>query len=246
MKFAPTDEARKALAPGGKLRVGINHSNFLLVKPGSPHGAPEGIAPDLGAELARRLGLPLEYVSFDGAGKLADAVKEAAVDVGFIGNEPERAEVIAFSPPYLELPVTYLVPAGSPIRALGDVDRAGVRVSVSARSAYDLYLTRHLKHATLIRSEGIPASVKTFAEQKLEALAGLKPGLMEAAKNLPGTRVLEGQVTAVLQSVGVPKKRAAAAALVRDFVEAVKAEGLVAKAVERHGVRGVNVAPPAV
>jgi len=110
MKFAPTDETRKALAPGGKLRVGINHSNFLLVKPGSPHGAPEGIAPDLGAELARRLGLPLEYVSFDGAGKLADAVKEAAVDVGFIGNEPERAEVIAFSPPYLELPVTYLVP----------------------------------------------------------------------------------------------------------------------------------------
>ena len=241
----PDDEVKKALAPGGKLRVGINHSNFLLVNPGSPHGAPRGIAPDLGAELAKRCGLPFEYVSYDGAGKLADAVKDAAVDVGFIGNEPQRAEVIAFSPPYLELPVTYLVPAGSPIRTIDDVDRPGVRISVSARSAYDLFLTRHLKRAALIRSEGIPASVKTFAEQKLEALAGLKPGLMEEAKKLPGTRVLDGQVTAVLQSVGVPKKREAAARFVRDFVEAVKAEGLVARAVELHGVRGVNVAPPA-
>lgn len=241
----PADEMKKALAPGGRLRVGINHSNFLLVNPGSAHGAPTGIAADLGAELAKRLGLAFEYVSFDSAGKLADAVKDAAVDVGFIGNEPERAAVIAFSPPYLELPVTYLVPAGSAIRALGDVDRAGVRVSVSARSAYDLFLTRHLRQATLVRSEGIPASVKAFAEQKLEALAGLKPGLMDAAKKLPGARVLEGQVTAVLQSVGIPKKRESAAGLVRDFVEAVKAEGLVAKAVERHGVRGVNVAPPA-
>lgn len=244
MKNAP-EEAKLELAPGGKLRIGINHSNFLLVNPGSPQGAPRGIAPDLGAELARRLGLPFEYVSFDGAGKLADAVKDAAVDVGFIGNEPQRAEVIAFSPPYLELPVTYLVPAGSSIRSLGDIDREGVRVSVSARSAYDLFLSRHLKRATLIRSEGIPASVKTFVGQKLDALAGLKPGLMEEAKKLPGAHVLEGQVTSVLQSVGVPKKRAAAARLVHDFVEAVKAEGAVARAVEKHGVRGVNVAPAA-
>jgi polar amino acid transport system substrate-binding protein len=245
MKNNVPEEAKKELAPGGKLRVGINHSNFLLVNPGSPHGAPKGIAPDLGAELARRLGVPFEYVSFDGAGKLADAVKDAAVDVGFIGNEPQRAEVIAFSPPYLELPVTYLVPAGSPIRSLADIDQAGVRVSVSARSAYDLFLTRHIKRATLVRSEGIPASVKTFVEQKLDALAGLKPGLMDEAKKIPGSRLLEGQVTSVLQSVGVPKKREAAAKYVREFVEAAKAEGLVAKAVERHGVRGVSVAPAA-
>ncbi|HEX2566349.1 MAG TPA: transporter substrate-binding domain-containing protein [Burkholderiales bacterium] len=244
MKNIP-EQARKELASSGKLRVGINHSNFLLVNPGSPHGAPKGIAPDLGAELARRLGVPCEYVSFDGAGKLADAVKDAAVDVGFIGNEPQRAEVIAFSPPYLELPVTFLVPAGSPIKAIADIDKPGIRVSVSARSAYDLFLTRHLKHATLIRSEGIPASVVTFGEQKLDALAGLKPGLMDELKKFPGARVLDGQVTAVLQSVGVPKKREAAAGFVRDFVEAVKAEGLVAKAVERHGVRGVSVAPAA-
>jgi polar amino acid transport system substrate-binding protein len=243
MKNDTPENVKKELAPSGKLRVGINHSNFLLVNPGSPHGAPKGVAPDLGAELARRLGVPFEYVSFDAAGKLADAVKDSVVDVGFIGNEPQRAEVIAFSPAYLELPVTYLVPAGSSIRALEEVDHPGVRVSVSARSAYDLFLTRHLKRATLVRSEGIPASVKTFAEQKLEALAGLKPGLMEEAKKLPGSRVLDGQVTAVLQSVGVPKKRDAAARYVRDFVESAKAEGIVAKAVERHGVRGVTVAP---
>src|SRR5579871_131398 len=113
MKKEIPENAKQELAPAGKLRIGINHSNYLLVVPDSPHGAPRGIAADLGAELARRIGVPFEYVSFDGAGKLADAIKDAAVDVGFIGNEPQRAEVIAFSPSYLELPVTYLVPAGS-------------------------------------------------------------------------------------------------------------------------------------
>src|SRR5688572_14631339 len=167
------------------------------------------------------------------------------VDVGFIGNEPQRAEVIAFSPPYLELPVTYLVPQGSSIKSLADVDREGIRVSVSARSAYDLFLSRHLKKAQLVRSEGIPASVKTFVDQKLEALAGLKPGLMEEVQKIPGSRILDGQVTAVLQSVGVPKARSAAASYVREFVEAIKAEGIVARAVERHGVKGVSVAPKA-
>jgi polar amino acid transport system substrate-binding protein len=233
------------LAPSGKLRVGINHSNFLLVNSGSPFGAPKGIAPDLAVELAKRAGLEVQWASFDAAGKLADAVKDAVVDIGFIGNEPQRAEVIAFSPAYLELPVTYLVPAGSSLNNLSDVDREGIRVSVSARSAYDLFLTRHLKKAQLVRSEGIPASVKTFVDQKLEALAGLKPGLMTEMQKISGSRILDGQVTAVQQSVGVPKARSAAAKYVRDFVEAIKAEGIVAQAVERHGVKGVSVAPKA-
>src|SRR5688500_18539508 len=180
------------LAPSGKLRVGINHSNFLLVNRGSAFGAPKGVAPDLAIELARRAGLEIQWASFDAAGKLADAVKDAMVDVGFIGNEPQRAEVIAFSPAYLELPVTYLVPQGSAIKSMADVDREGIRVSVSARSAYDLFLTRHLKKAELVRSEGIPASVKTFVDQKLEALAGLKPGLMEEAQKISGSRLLDG------------------------------------------------------
>ena len=231
------------LAPSGKLRVGINHSNFLLVNPGSPHGAPKGIAPDLGAEIARRLGVPLEYVSFDGAGQTADAVKTGAWDVAFLGAEPQRANEIAFSAAYLEIPVTFLVPSGSPIKSVSDVDREGVRVSVSAKSAYDLFLTRTLKNAKLVRAQGIPASFEAFKAQKLEALAGLRPGLMSDAEKLPGSRVLEGQVTSVQQAIGTPKAREAAARFLREFAEDVKASGFVARAIEKHGVRGVTVAP---
>jgi polar amino acid transport system substrate-binding protein len=238
-------EARAELAPEGKLRVGINHSNFLLVNPDSPHGAPRGIAPDLALELGRRVGVPVEFVSFDAAGKTADAIRDGAVDVGFIANEAERASVIAFSTPYLELPATYLVPPGSAIRSLEEVDRPGVRIAASARSAYDLYLSRTLKHAQIVRAPGIPASFTLFVEKKLEALAGLKPGLVRDAQKLPGSRVLDGQFTAVLQSIGAPKQRAAAARFLREFVEDIKRSGLVAQAVERHGVKGVNVASPA-
>jgi len=260
MSQPATPAARAELAPSGKLRVGINHSNFLLVNPGSPHGAPKGIAPDLAAELAKRLGVPVEllaaelakrlgvpveYVSFDSAGKTADAIRDAAVDAGFIANEAERANVIAFSSAYLELPATYLVPAGSPLRSLADVDRKGVRIAVSGRSAYDLYLSRTLKNAQLVRAEGIPASVKLFNEQKLDALAGLKPGLLAEAQKLPGSKVLDGHFTAVQQSIGVPKKSAGAAKYLRAFIEDTKRSGVVAQLVEKHGVKGVIVAPPA-
>ena len=211
----------------------------------SARGAPQGIAPDLALELARRLGVPLEYLSFDGAGKLADAVRDAAVDLGFLASEAERASVIEFSAAYLELPATYLVPPGSPLGSIAEVDREGVRIALSARSAYDLYLSRTLKHAKLVRAEGIPASYALFVAEKLDALAGLKPGLLTYAQTLPGTRVLDGQFTAVQQSIGVPKGRAAAAKYLREFVEDVKRSGLVAQLVERHGVSGVTVAPPA-
>jgi polar amino acid transport system substrate-binding protein len=240
-----TPAARSALAPGGKFRVGINHSNFLLVNPGSPIAAPTGIAADLALELGKRAGVPVEMVSFDAAGKLADAVRDAAVDAGFLASEAERANVIEFSPAYLELPATYLVPPGSPIRSLAEVDREGVRIALSGRSAYDLYLTRTLKKAQLVRAEGIPASFKLFVDQKLDVLAGLKPGLMSEARKLPGSRVLDGQFTAVQQSVGIPKGRGAAARFVREFIEDVKRSGLVAQLVEKHAVKGVNVAPPA-
>jgi polar amino acid transport system substrate-binding protein len=240
-----TPAVRSELAPSGKLRVGINHSNFLLVSPGSPHGAPKGIAADLALELGRRVGLPVEFASFDAAGKTADAIRDALVDAGFIASEAERANVIEFSSAYLELPATYLVPAGSPIRSLSDIDRPGVRVAVSGRSAYDLYLSRTLKNAQLLRAEGIPGSFKLFIDQKLDALAGLKPGLMADAQKLPGSRMLEGQFTAVQQSIGVPKKRTAAAKFLREFVEDAKRSGLVGQLVEKHGVKGVNVAPPA-
>src|SRR5438132_7159258 len=230
------------LAPSGKLRIGLNYSNFLLVLGDDPSGDPRGIAPDLGRELARRTGLPFEFVKFDAAGKLFDAVKSAACDVGFLGAEPQRASEVEFTEAYLEIPVTFLVPAGSPIKTLADVDREGARVAVSERSAYDLYLSRTLKKAKLVRAPGIPASYDAFIAQKLEALAGLKPKLVEEAERTPGARVLDGQITGVQQAIGAPKGRAAAAKYLRELAEDVKQSGCVARAIERHGSGGVKVA----
>ena len=230
------------LAPSGKLRIGLNYSNFLLVLGDDPSGDPRGIAPDLGRELARRAGLPFEFVKFDAAGKLFDAVKAAQCDVGFLGAEPQRASEMEFTAAYLEIPVTFLVPAGSPIREIADIDREGVRVAVSERSAYDLFLTRTLKKAQLVRAKGIPASYDAFIAQKLEALGGLKPKLVEEQARTPGSRVLDGQVTGVQQAIGAPKGRAAAAKYLREFAEDVKRSGFVARAIEKHGVKGVRVA----
>ena len=166
-------------------------------------------------------------------------------DVAFLGAEPSRANEIAFTAAYLEIPSTYLVPAGSPIRTIADVDRAGVRIAVSERSAYELYLTRTVKHAKLVYAKGIDGSYEVFVSQKLEALAGLKPRLLTDVQKLPGARVLDGQFTGVQQAIGTPKSRAAAAEYLRQFVEDVKASGFVAEAIAKNGVEGVSVAPPA-
>ena len=238
-----SEQEKRELAPSGTMRVGLNYQNFLLVGRDSPDGTPNGIAPDLARELARRAGLPIQYLRYDTAGKLADAVKDGAWDVAFLGNEPARADVISFSSAYLEIPITFLVPAGSPIRSIDQVDAAGVRVAVSAKSAYDLYLTRTLKKAQVVRVDGIEASFRAFVDQKLEALGGLKPRLVADAEELAGSRVLEGQISAVQQSVGVPKARGQAAAFLRRFVREIKAEGLVGRLIQKHGVRGVGVAP---
>jgi len=245
MTHPVSSSARSELAPAARLRVGINTGNFLLVTNYAPGTEPRGVAPDLGRELGRRLGVPIEFVVFNSAGKLADAGKAEAWDVAFLGNEPQRANEIAFTSAYLEIPVTYLIPAGSSIRALADVDREGVRVAVAEKSAYDLFLTRNLEHAQLLRAEGIEGSYQLFVEKKLEALAGLKPRLVSDAERLPGSRVLEGQCTSVKQSIGTPKGRDAGAKYLREFVEDVKASGFVARAIAEYGVRGVWVAPPA-
>ena len=234
---------RSEMAPTGKLRVGINYGNFLLVTSMSPE--PRGVAPDLGRELGRRLGIPVEFASFDTAGKLGDGVKTGAWDVAFLGAEPQRAAEIAFTAAYLEIPSTYIVPAGSPIRSVADVDREGVRIAVAEQSAYGLYLARNVKHAKLVLTKGLDASFEVFVAEKLEALAGLKPRLLTDVAKLPGARILDGQFTAVQQAIGTPKGRAAAAEYLRAFVEEVKASGLVAEAISRHAVPGVSVAPPA-
>src|SRR5437867_11262452 len=202
---------RTELTPTGKLRVGLNHGNFLLVTPGSSATDPGGVAPDVAGELGRRVGVPVEFIRFDSAGKLGDGVKTGAWDVAFLGAEPQRASEIAFTAAYLEIPATYLVPAGSPIRSIADVDREGVRIAVAEKSAYDLFLSRSIKHARLMRTQGIDASYNLFVAEKLEALSGLKPRLLRDVEKLPGARVLDGQFTAVQQAIGTPKARAEAA-----------------------------------
>jgi len=236
---------RSELAPSGKLRVGLNHGNFLLVTQGSFATDPKGVASDIARELGRRVGVRVEFVKFDTAGKLGDGVKTGAWDVAFLGNEPQRAAEIAFSAAYLEIPSTYLVPAGSPIRSVAEVDREGVRIAVAEQSAYGLYLQRTIKHAKLVMTQGLDGSFDAFVSQKLEALAGLKPRLLTDVQKLPGARVLDGQFTGVQQSIGTPKNREASAKFLRAFVEDVKASGFVGQAISRNGVQGVTVAPPA-
>jgi polar amino acid transport system substrate-binding protein len=243
MTVTPSAAVVAELAPSGALRAGINLSNFLLVTGRAPNGDPQGVAPDMAAEIAARLDVPLKLRPYPNPGKLADAVAEW--DVGLIGAEPARAQQIAFSAAYLEIESTYLVPPGSKIRSIEDVDRKGVRIAVYGKSAYGLYLARSIKNAELVNAEGLDASWELFVKHKLDALAGLRPRLVTDVDKLPGARVLDGRFTAVQQAVGTPRARSAGAAFLAAFVEEAKASGLVARLIERHGVRGVNVAPAA-
>ena len=233
------------LAPTGVLRAGINLSNFLLVTGRDAHGSPEGVAPDMARAVADRLGVPLRLVPYASPGLLADAVGTDAWDIGLIGAEPQRAEKIAFTAAYAEIEATYLVPAGSPIATLGEVDRPGVRIASTARAAYDLWLERNISQATLLRAESIDGAFRLFTEQGLEALAGLRPRLLKDAQALPGSRILDGKFSAVQQAIGTARANEAAARFLHDFVEEAKANGLVARLIEKHGVRGLSVAPAA-
>ena len=236
--------AKFDLAPSGTLRAGINFGNVLLTGKDPKSGEPRGVAVDLARELGRRLGVPVEIVPFDSAGAMADAVKTGKWDVAFLAAEPQRANEIAFTAAYAEIEATYLVPAGSALRSIADVDRPGVRIAVASQSAYDLYLSRTLKNANLVRVPGVNA-YETFLSQKLDALAGLRPLLLTDSEKLPGSRVLEGRFSTVQQAIGTQKAREAAAKYLRDFAEDVKASGFVARSIDKHAVRGLAVAPAA-
>ena len=238
----PTAAAVAALAPGGTLRAAINLSNFLLVTGTTAAGAPDGVSPDLARELARRLEAEIELVPYPSPGELADAVATGAWDVGNIGAEPQRAEHIAFTAAYCEIEATYLVPPGSPLQTLADVDRPGVRIACSARAAYDLWLERNLRHAELVHAAGLDASDDLFVTCGLDALAGLRPRLEADRARLPGARVLDGRFTAVQQAIGTPRDRdPAGIAYLEAFVADAKASGLVAALIARHGATGLTV-----
>jgi polar amino acid transport system substrate-binding protein len=229
------------LAPTGKLRVGINLSNFLLTKTDPASGEYGGVAVDLGRELGRRLGVPVELIAYPNPGALADAATSSAWDVGFLAAEPERAKEIDFTAAYVEIEVTYLVPPGSPLKSIAEVDCEGVRIGAPIKTAYELYLTRSLKNAKLIHEKGSDNAFKRYADDKLDALAGLRPRLMMDQAKQPGSRILDGKFTAVQQAAGTPKGRSAGTRYLREFIEDIKRSGLVARTIEANGVRGLTV-----
>ncbi len=230
------------MAPTGTLRVALNMINFLLISGKSPEGVPVGVAPDLARTIADRIGVPLQLIQYGSPGELADDADQNVWDIGLIGAEPVRAQKIDFSTAYVEIEATYLVPAGSSLKHASEVDRPGNRIAVSARSAYDLWLTRNIQHAQLLHAEGFEATLALFVEQKLEAMAALKPGLLGDVARLPGSRILEGNFTTVQQSIGVPKGRLTAATYLQSFVDEIKT-ALVAQLIAKHQVKGLSVAP---
>jgi len=227
------------LADGGTLRAGINMGNPLLVTGTTSTGEPAGVAPDMARAIADQLGIAIYLVPFASPGEVADTVGSDTWDIAFIGAEPSRAETIAFSAAYVEIEATYLVPAGSLLGSVEDVDQPGVRIAVSERSAYDLYLARSLKHAELRRAKGLAGALDLFVSEKLDALAGLRPALNANAENdLPGARVMEGHFTTVPQAIGTKPENTAIVAFLQAFVSEAKKSGLIARLIARHGVEG--------
>lgn len=239
------DKAKAELAPTGVLRAGINLSNFLLVTGRAADGNPEGVSPDMAHAIADRLGVPVQYVPFKTPGELADQVDNNVWDIGNIGAEPQRAQKIFFTAAYCEIEATYMVPVGSPIKSIADVDKKGVRIAVSARSAYCLWLENNIKNATLVQVSGLDAAYDKFIADKFEVLAGLRPGLLKDMEKAPGMKILDGKFSAVQQAVGTPRKNSAGAQFLAEFVEEAKKSGLVASFIAKHKVKGLSVAPPA-
>ncbi len=240
---AELEKIRADLAPTGVLRAGINMSNFLLVTGKTESGDPVGVSPSMAAEVARRLGVPLKLVPYPNPGILADAAGTDAWDIGLIGADPLRSEKTAFTAAYCEIEATYMVPPGSPLKTIEDVDKPGIKIVVSARSAYDLWLERNIKHATLIRSSGLGAAFDMYLADKPDALAGLRPGLLGDLPKAPGHTIMDGKFMAVQQAIGCGKGRPAGEKYLRDFVEEAKSSGLVAKFIAQHKVVGLSVAP---
>ena len=239
----PPTEARAELASTGKLRAAINFGNPILARRDAS-GEPAGVSVDLAREAARRLGLPIELVLFNSAGAVVDAVKAGQVDLAFVAIDPVRAADMEYTAPYVIIEGAYMVRNASPLQRNEDVDRSGTRVAVGRGSAYDLFLTRELKQATLVRAPTSPAVADLFLAQNLEVAAGVKQQLEADAKRVGGVRLLPGRFMVIEQAMGVPKGRIAAQTWLVGFIEEMKASGFVADALQRHGVQGAAVAPP--
>jgi polar amino acid transport system substrate-binding protein len=234
-----------AFAPTGKLRASINTGNAVLAAKDAAAGA-KGVSVDLATEFAKRLGVSLELVIFDAAAKSVDAVANEQADIGFFAIDPKRGEKIAFTAAYVHIEGAYLVREDSPLRSNDEVDQPGRTVVVGQGSAYDLHLSREIKHATIVRAPTTPTVVDVFLKEGADVAASVKQQLEADAKRVGGLRLLPGRFMVIQQAMGCPRSRGAqAAAELARFVEEMKASGFVAKALERHGIKGASVAPAA-
>ena len=239
-------ELQKAFAPTGKLRASINLGNPILANKHPQTGEAFGVSIDLARAFAKRLDVDIELVVFDAAGKSVEAVRGEQADIGFFAIDPLRGEGIAFTAPYVLIEGAYMVPQNSAIRANEEVDRPGIRVTVGKGSAYDLFLTRELKQAEIVRAPTSPTVVDVFVEQMLEVAAGVKQQLEADQQRFAGYRLLPGRFMVIQQAMGTPKSRGTeAAAYLARFVEDMKANGFVGDALKRHGIQGASVAPGA-
>ncbi|HEX3375306.1 MAG TPA: ABC transporter substrate-binding protein [Candidatus Acidoferrales bacterium] len=240
---APPKDALNELAPNGILRAAINFGNLVLAQKNSENGEPCGVSVDLARELARRLGVPIQLVLFDAAGKVFEAAQSHAWDIAFLAVDPVRAADILFTAPYVLIEGTYLVRDASPFHAIEEFDRPGVRIAVAKGAAYDLFLTRAIKHAEIIRHDTSSGAMELFLDGGLEAAAGVKQPLVEFARTHSGLRVIEGRYMSIEQAMGTPKGRPGAREFLQTFIEEMKRTGFVASALERSGQGGASVAP---
>jgi polar amino acid transport system substrate-binding protein len=236
------EDLKRQFAPGGVLRTGINLGNPVIAQRGAEGGEPRGVGPALARELAKRLGLPITFTTYETAGKLADAVKGGAWDVAFLAIDPERAQDIDFTDAYVHIEGTYMVRHASPLKRIEDVDKPGIRIAVGLKTAYDLFLSRALKSAQLVRSGSSVAAIQQFLDDHLEVVAGVKQPLVAKAASMPGLRVMEGNFMTIRQAAAVPKGRGAARDYFATFIEEMKSSGFVERALKESGVEA-SVAP---
>ena len=231
------------LAPSGTLRVGINLGNPVIAQRDPAGGDPRGVGAALGRELARRAGVPVRFVTYETAGQMADAVRKDEWDVAFLAIDPARATDIGFSEAYVLIEGAYMVPEGSPLRTNADVDREGIRIAVGLKTAYDLFLTREIKRAQLVRSESSKAAIAQFLAEKLDVVAGVRQPLAAAANANPGHRLLPESFMVIRQASGVPRSRPRALEYLAGFIEEAKRSGMVERELRNSGITDVSVAP---
>lgn len=236
-------ELRLQLAPNGVLSAAVYLGNFLLVTGRSISGEPTGIAPDICRAIAKQLGVELNLLGFNTQDEVVEAIVSGKCGVSLLGSDPARAQKVTFTPAYVELEASYLVPANSPIVELSQVDQPGIRIASFYKSAYDLWLQRNLRHATLVHADSIAASNELFVSEGLDALAGLKTGLVAVSHNIPGSRILDGQFTGIQQAIATQKTHPESIEFLNACVKEFIGSGLVADLIRQYQVQGLSVAP---